>query len=219
MIKNVIFDLDGTLLDTTKGVLESIKYTAQKLKYPELAKEIYLKFIGPPVQQSFMEYYGCDKGQAQEAADMFRAYYKSSALLKAVPYDGIFELCESLREQKIRMSVATYKREDYAIRLLKHFHFDTYCHPMHGADDHNVLKKEDIVKISMKEMGGTVEDTVLVGDTNNDAVAAEKAGVPFIAVTYGFGFRNAKDANLYGNIGTAANPLQIADIVFNYEKF
>lgn len=216
MIKNVIFDLDGTLLDTTEGVLESVKYSARKLGYPELAQETYLKFIGPPIQQSFMEYYGCGQEQAQEATDLFRAYYKSSALLKAVPYDRIFELCETLKKEKIRMAVATYKREDYALTLLKHFHFDTYCYPMHGADNQNILKKEDIVKMSMKEMGGTLKDTVLVGDTVNDAVAAEKAGILFVAVTYGFGFRNTEDADTYRNIGAAANPVQVADNIFKY---
>lgn len=216
MIKNVIFDLDGTLLDTTEGVLEGVKYSARKLGYPELARETYLKFIGPPIQQSFMEYYGCGQEQAQEAADLFRAYYKSSALLKAVPYDGIFELCETLKKKKIRMAVATYKREDYALTLLKHLHFDAYCYPMHGADNQNILKKEDIVKISMKEMDGTLKDTVLVGDTVNDATAAEKAGILFVAVTYGFGFRNTKDADTYRNIGAAANPVQVADIIFKH---
>lgn len=215
-LKNVIFDLDGTLLDTTEGVIESVKYTARRLAYPMLPSEELLKFIGPPIQQSFMTYYGADREQAQEAATIFRLHYKIDTLLKAVPYDGIYELCNILKKNNIRMAVATYKREDYALTLLQYFHFEQYCNPMHGADHYNKLKKEDIVQMCMKEMGGNIEDTILIGDTSSDALAAEKVGIPFIAVLYGFGFRSTTEADRYRNAGSVDNPLQIADIVFNY---
>lgn len=215
-LKNVIFDLDGTLLDTTEGVIESVKYTARRLAYPMLPSEELLKFIGPPIQQSFMTYYGADREQAQEAATIFRLHYKTDTLLKAVPYDGIYELCNILKKNNIRMAVATYKREDYALTLLQYFHFEQYCNPMHGADHYNKLKKEDIVQMCMKEMGGNIEDTILIGDTSSDALAAEKVGIPFIAVLYGFGFRSTTEADRYRNAGSVDNPLQIADIVFNY---
>ncbi len=215
-IKNVIFDLDGTLLDTTEGVLESVKYTAEKLAYPVLPPKELLRFIGPPIQQSFMTYYGASQETAQKAADIFRTHYKTETLLRAVPYDGIYALCDILKENQIKMAVATYKREDYALTLLKHYHFDQYCSPMHGADHYNRLKKEDIVHLCMEEMKGCTEDTVLAGDTSGDALAAERAGIPFIAVTYGFGFKDEKDSDEYSNIGSAKNPLQIADIIFHY---
>lgn len=215
-IKNVIFDLDGTLLDTTEGVMESVKYTANKLGYSLLSSEIMLKFIGPPIQQSFMTYYGMDQAGAQMAADIFRTYYKNEALLKAVPYQGIYKLCDILKDNNLRMAVATYKREDYATTLLKHYNFDAYFNPMHGADNHNILKKEDIVKMCMEEMEGVKDDTVLIGDTSGDALAAEKVGIHFVAVTYGFGFKGSEDAAKYANIGFADNPLQAAGIILNY---
>ena len=188
-IRNVIFDLDGTLLDTTDGILESAAYAARKLGYPELPRETMLKFIGPPIQRSFREHYGATEKQAQAAANVFRDYYKTRALLKATPYEGIYSLCETLKEHGIRMAVATYKREDYALDLLKHYGFDRYCDPMHGADNNNVLKKEDIVEMCIREMGARKGACVLIGDTEHDAAGAQKAEVPFLAVTYGFGYR------------------------------
>lgn len=211
--QNVIFDLDGTLLDTTEGVVESVRYAARELGYPKAPEEELQKFIGPPIQQSFVSYYGADEKQAQEAADIFREYYKTKALLKAVPYAGIYDLCEMFKQRGIRMAVATYKREDYARILLAHYHFDAYCAPIYGADNENKLKKEDIVERCMKDMKGTKEDTVLVGDTKGDASAAEKRGISFLGVTYGFGFQNAEDVNEYPNIGAARSPLEIADII------
>ena len=213
MIKNVIFDLDGTLLDTSEGILKSAVYAAKTLGYPELSREAMLTFVGPPVQNSFMNHYGCTREEAQQAANVFRDYYKTETLYLAKPYEGIYELCGLLQGRGIKMAVATYKREDYALSLLKHFGFDRYCRPMHGADNENVLKKEDIIRMCMEELGAGAEDCVLVGDTENDAKGALKAGVPFLAVTYGFGFRGESDAAEYPHIGLAASPLEIADII------
>lgn len=213
MIKNVIFDLDGTLLDTREGVIESAKYAARQMGYDELPYETMLSFVGPPIQNSFMKHYGCDQELAQKAANIFREYYKNTALLLAEPYEGIYDLCRVLKEHGVKMSVATYKREDYALSLLRHFDFHKYCDPMHGADNNNVLKKEDIVRMCQEEMGASKEDSVLIGDTDNDAKGAVKANTPFIAVTYGFGFRNEDDVAEYPHIGVASTPMEVAEII------
>ena len=213
MIKNVIFDLDGTLLDTREGVIESAKYAARQMGYDELPYETMLSFVGPPIQNSFMKHYGCDQELAQKAANIFREYYKNTALLLAEPYEGIYDLCRVLKEHGVKMSVATYKREDYALSLLRHFDFHKYCDPMHGADNNHVLKKEDIVRMCQEEMGASKEDSVLIGDTDNDAKGAVKANTPFIAVTYGFGFRNEDDVAEYPHIGVASTPMEVAEII------
>ena len=213
MIKNVIFDLDGTLLDTREGILESVRFAAKKLGYVELPQDTLLHFVGPPIQQSFMTYYGCSKEKAQTAAEIFRDYYKRQALLKAEPYDRIYEACDMLKSHNVRMAVATYKREDYALRLLRYYHFDKYCDPMHGADNNNILRKEDIVRLCLEEMGADAENSVLVGDTVHDAEGADRAGIPFLAVTYGFGFKETKDIAVYPHIGVAASAYEVAEII------
>ena len=130
-----------------------------------------------------------------------------------MPYEGIYELCEKLKNNDIRMAVATYKREDYALTLLRHFGFDRYCDPMHGADNNNKLTKQDIIKMCQKEMGADIHNSVLIGDTNNDAIGAEKANTPFIAVTYGFGLHSQEEIDRYPHIGVANSPLEIGDII------
>lgn len=208
-IANVIFDLDGTLLDTSKGILESIAYAADCLGYPELPEETLRKFIGPPIQQSFVSYYGADEETAQKAADVFRDYYKSTALYGAVPYEGIYALCKALQARGVRMAVATYKREDYAVKLLQHFQFDEYCNPMHGGDNNNTLKKEDIVRSCLREMHGTIQNTILVGDTYHDALGAEKLSLPFVAALYGFGFKTNEDVEKYPHFGVIRTPEEL----------
>ena len=209
MIRNVIFDLDGTLLDTSEGILLSVEHTVKVLGYGELSLEQKLSFIGPPVQVSLKRLYGLSDEEAQRGAGVFREYYKDKALLKARPYEGIYDLCGMLKERGIRMAVATYKREDYAVKLLKHYDFDRYCDPMHGADNNNVLKKEDIIKMCVDEMGAKKEECVLIGDTDNDAKGAMEAGIPFIAVTYGFGFKDKKDLDCFTYIGIADSPIEV----------
>ncbi|MCR4586115.1 MAG: HAD hydrolase-like protein [Lachnospiraceae bacterium] len=209
MYKNILFDLDGTLLDTTEGILISIRYTIEKLGLKQLDEETIKTFIGPPVQDSFRDKCGTDEKETLEATRVFRDHYSNETLFMARPYDGIFELCEKLRERGTKMAVATYKREDYALKLLKHFGFDRWCDPMHGADADNVLKKDDIVRMCISEMGADAAETALVGDTRHDGLGAKKAGVGFIAVTYGFGFKKKEDADGYDCVGVAENPLEI----------
>ena len=213
MIRSVIFDLDGTLLDTKEGIIESAKYAADKLGYERLPYETMLTFVGPPIQNSFIKHYGCDADAAQKAANVFREYYKEEALFLAEPYEGIYDLCEDLKSMGIKMAVATYKREDYALTLLRHFGFDKYCEVMHGADNNNVLKKEDIVRMCQEETGTSKEDSVLFGDTDNDAKGALKAETPFIAVTYGFGFKTEDDVSMYPHLGVTDTPMGVAGII------
>ena len=86
---------------------------------------------------------------------------------------------------------------------------------MHGADNNNVLKKEDIISMCQEEMGATKENSVLIGDTDNDAKGAVKADTPFIAVTYGFGFKTEEDVAKYPYIGVANTPMEIAKIILD----
>ena len=213
MKKAVLFDLDGTLLDTTDGILESSVYAARKLGLGDLPHETMLKFIGPPIQNSFIAYYGVDAETAQKAADIFRDYYKGRALFKAKPYSGLLETLAGLKMCGTKIAVATYKREDYAINLLKYFGITEYCDSMHGADNFNKFSKADIVNICIAELGERKQDVVLVGDTEHDAKGAIDAGVDFIGVTYGFGCKARKDVDLFPNIGCADSLSSIIELL------
>lgn len=207
-----VFDVDGTLLDTTEGVLSAASYAIDQMGLPALAKEQMLTFIGPPIQNSFRKYYDLSEKQIQEAADIFRAQYKEVDLLKAVPYEGIYETFQQLMDSGIKLAVATYKRQDYAVTLLKHFHFDDYTDILYGADNLNKLKKKDIIVKCMNDLG--VYDysrAVMIGDSDNDALGAQSIGMNFIGVTYGFDFRSEQDVNKFPNIGYANRPIDLVN--------
>lgn len=189
-----VFDVDGTLLDTTNGVLSSVKYTIEQFGFEMLPQDKLLDFIGPPIQDSFANAYGLSGDILQEIATVFRNRYKTADLLNAVPYSGIFDLFDQLSRSGVRPAVATYKREDYAITLLRHFGFDRYTSIMFGGDHENKLKKCDIIKKCIDAAGiDDISKVIMIGDTLNDAVGAKNLGIDFAAVTYGFGFKTRQE--------------------------
>lgn len=212
MIKNVLFDLDGTLIDTTDGVLESVRFTIDKMQLVELKKEELLGFIGPPIYESFRKAYGLSDVEAQRATDIFRGYYKDNALYNANVYNGVINLLQTLINKGTNIGVATYKREDYALKILHYFCIDRYCEVMHGADNNNKLKKADIITRCVEELGATTQETIFIGDTEYDYVGARAADVPFVGVTYGFGFKKT-DRVIRPELRLVDDPMEIISVL------
>lgn len=213
MIKNVIFDLDGTLVDTSEGIIESVQYTASVMKWPLIPLDKLQSFIGPPLMWSFTKQYQCNENDAKLATKIFRQYYQQDALLKAKVYDEVFSVCEELRTKGIQMSVATNKPDRFAKKILDYFQLVRYYKSIYGADEYGKLKKTDLILNCLKDMVASLEETILIGDTSNDARAAKEVGVHFLAVTYGFGFKNENDVMPYSPIGVADSPSKILQII------
>lgn len=212
--KAAVFDLDGTLLDTSEGVLASVKYTIDYFGLEPLSEEKLSTFIGPPIQNSFEYAYGLKGSVLQEIATVFRNQYKDVDLLKAKPYEGIYDVFQALLEMGIKPTIATYKRQDYATTILTHFGFDKYTDIMYGADHENKLKKKDIIEKALIDAGvRNYQYAVMIGDSDNDAIGAEGIGTKFIGVTYGFGFKNAEDVNRFQNIGAAKNTKELKNLL------
>lgn len=189
MYKAVIFDLDGTLLDTSLGIISSVKYAIKKNGYDELDNETMNSFIGPPIQKSFARVYGVSKEEADKVAADFRNHYSTVDLFKAELYNDIIKLLKLLKSKNIKIGVATYKREDYAKKLLDEFGITPYCDSIIGSDFEGKLTKSDIINLCIEELYEPKGNVVMVGDTVHDLDGAKNINVDFIAVTYGFGFK------------------------------
>lgn len=208
----VVFDVDGTLLDTSEGVLSSVKYTIERFGFDMPDDKQLRTFIGPPIQRSFANTFGLSGDIIQEMTAVFRDRYKGDDLIKALPYEGIYECFDSLESNGIKTAIATYKRDDYAQRIMKHFHFDDHTKIIHGADDNNKLSKSDIIEICINESGIAKEKILMVGDTDNDAIGAEGIGVDFLAVTFGFGFKPGEEIT-YPHVHVSDTAADIASFV------
>lgn len=201
-----IFDADGTLLDTTQGILHALNYTIKELGLPELSKEVILSLIGPPIQDSLGKTYGLEGEELAQAAQIFRNRYKDYDLLKAHPYEGIMDIFDELKKRDIKLAVATYKRQDYATDILNHFGFNRHTNLLFGSDFEGKLKKVDIIKKCLDEAGIIdYSRAVMIGDTAHDALGAKELGVDFIGVTYGFEFKSKEDVEQYPCIGSVDN--------------
>lgn len=211
----VIFDLDGTLLDTGEGIVEAVRHTIDRFGLTPLEdEELKRGFIGPPIQEGFAKRYGLEGDILQDIATVFRDYYSTKSLLGARIYDGLEELLQKLLGMGVKPAVATYKREDYALTLLCAFGFDKYTDIMFGGDHTNILKKKDIIEKCIAKAGVTdLSRVVMIGDTDGDRKGAELVGIDFIGVTYGFGYKTARDVMSGYAVGSADTPLEILNFI------
>ena len=201
----VIWDIDGTLINSKEGLVSSYHYTIDKLNLEKKTDQELASYIGPTPQTNFLTHFNMDKISAQAAADIFREYYKTKDLFKAYVYDGIDYILENLKKADIHQAIATNKREDYAIDIIKHFGLDKYFDTIHGADNNNKLTKKDLINNCLSDLNTRPEETIFIGDSASDGIAAAEAGCQFIAVTYGFGFKNSNDTARFNPLLTVNN--------------
>lgn len=211
----IIFDVDGTMINPYDGLSECVKATIKALNFEMLSDDVVNTFIGPPIQNSFQKYYNLSDIEAKRARDVFRSFYeKDEYLFKAYVYNGIMDLLKLLKEKHIKIGIATYKREDYAIKLLKHFDIACYCDAICGADFENKLTKMDIIKNCMKSLNiNNPSDAIMVGDTCFDGFAANELKMDFICCTYGFGFKSQDEIDQHKNIFVAHKASDISKVL------
>ena len=209
-----IFDLDGTLLDTSKGILGALAETLRGLGLEGTDEIDLTAFIGPPIEEAFRRLLNLQGEELAHAAAQFRARYRAKYLKKATPYMGITALLEVRGTVGIKTAVATYKREDYAKDLLRHVGLTPRIPVVFGSDSAGRLTKNDLIRRAMAASG--IADTsraVMIGDTPEDARGALEAHVDFIAVTYGFGYQAEGEVKAPNTVGVAATPMDILPYV------
>jgi phosphoglycolate phosphatase len=196
-----LFDLDGTLLDTSPGILHAVDEAARSLGLAPIGAEDRRSMIGPPIEQSFRRVCSLSAEEADRAAAVFRRSYAETYLLEAEPYPGIYEVLEKLRLLGWRTGVATYKRDSYARKLMKAKGITDRCDFCLGSVEGQT--KQEIIRRCIEALGGDPEHTVMVGDTVHDAEGAKQAGCAFIGVTFGFGFRSKEEILAPGALAAA----------------
>ncbi len=207
----ILFDLDGTLMNTSPGIFDTANYTMEQLGLPRVPEVQLRKFVGPPLAECFRVACNLDESLIGQACDIYRVRYDSTGRFMASVYDGIFDVLDTLKGRGNKLGVSTLKLERLAKEVLEYFKLASYFDIIVGADAQGKRTKADIVDLSVAQLGNVpYESAVLVGDTPHDMIGAQTAGVDFLAVDYGFGF--APGTDLSGQprfIGMAANPSQI----------
>lgn len=185
---DLFFDLDGTLLDSQEGIIESIQHALRELNEDSPKSEELLWMIGPPLLQGFQSLLQ-DEMLAQQAVALFHeAYDDNENKYLADPYDGIGEMFDSFQAWDARLHVVTSKPQESAIEIVKHFGIDAYVENVFGAfADHNRADKTELLQFALDETGALPAQSVMIGDRHFDIFGAKNNDMFNIGVLWGFG--------------------------------
>lgn len=186
---HIIFDLDGTLTDNTRGISASVKFALDKMQIDSFTGELPEGFIGPPLQHGFKNLFGLNERDTQLAVEYFREYYSVHGLLENDPYPGVSEMLEELHFTGKQLFIATSKLEKFAVQICAHFGFDKYIVQLKGADyngDH-AAKSTIISHLLEARQLLPSKNIAMVGDTVFDIEGGNENGLATVAVSYGFG--------------------------------
>ncbi|KOS28322.1 5'-nucleotidase [Bacillus anthracis] len=189
MYTTYLFDLDGTLTDPKEGIVNSVLYALKKVGIEELHISELDSFIGPPIQQSFVERYNMNEGEVERAVFYFREYLKQRGLLENNIYEGIPILLKQLKDTGNRLFIATSKPTIFAEQVIEHFQLTNYFEDIIGSNlDGTRIKKEEIIShILQTNEELNKEEIVMIGDRKHDIIGANQNGIASIGVLYGYG--------------------------------
>lgn len=209
----ILFDLDGTLTDSGDGIINSVAYSLDKLGVPFADRAQLYRFIGPPLVDSYEEIFGFSHEKAQTAVEYYREYYRDRGIYENSVYDGIEDVLKRLSAAGRTLLVATAKPEEFANRILDHFHLTHYFSEIVGATFDGVRLRKDQVIAHAIALGGITDVTnaVMIGDREHDVLGAKKYGMDCIGVLFGYGSR--EELNAAGAAYIAETPGDIASLL------
>jgi phosphoglycolate phosphatase len=185
-IKNIIFDLDGTLVDSKRDIAAAQHWVLVQLGVHSYKPEELYPLIGKPLRDTFLTLLPADLHERiPEAVELYKNHYPPRALDTTTLFPGVRETIETLRERGIRLATATTKLSAGTRRVLTHFGIAEYFDQIQGSD--NIPFKPDpfIITKILEDQSWEKSGTLMVGDTDNDILAGKRANVPTCGVTYG----------------------------------
>ena len=212
MIRNILFDLDGTIIDSKEGILNSIAYALDKMgrKIPD--KTDLFCFIGPPLSYSFATFCGMNEDDTERAVAFYRENYAPRGVYEFSVYPGVETMLKKLSSGGRRLYLATSKPEVFAKKILEKAGLDSYFTAVCGSlIPSGRDKKEDVISYLVENEGLSLDETVMVGDRSYDAEGAHAVGLVAIGVSYGYG--SVKELNRAGFEAIASSPKELASII------
>ncbi|MGY1802801.1 HAD hydrolase-like protein [Blastococcus sp. SYSU D00922] len=181
----VLFDLDGTLVDSSPGIWSSVRHAARELGLPEPTPAQLRAMVGPPLQDGFALVLRVPVADVPRAVASYREHYAAGALLDVTVHDGVPELLEVLREAGATLAVATSKPEPFAVRVLDHTGLLRQFASVHGATMDGAVRHKDQVVAAALAAHPDGRSPVLVGDRSHDVLGAAAHGLPCVGAGWG----------------------------------
>jgi len=187
--KYILFDLDGTIIDSKAGVKSAARFALDKMGVPETQITNLERMIGPPLKYSFKEFFSLSEEFADKAVEYFREYYRDKSLFDNDLYDGIVPLLEMLKNDGYTLAIATSKPTVFAKRIIEKHGLIRYFDIVAGAnlDDSHSGKSEIISHVCEQLNIYNVNQAIMIGDRLYDIKGANAVGMESIGVLYGYG--------------------------------
>ncbi|MGH8891597.1 MAG: HAD hydrolase-like protein [Acidothermaceae bacterium] len=188
----VLFDLDGTLTESAPGITRSIAYAIDAAGLAPLDDATLLRFVGPPLFDSFRDIAGLDDAGAKGAIDAYREYFIARGMYENSVYPGIFTLLQALVDDGCRLAVATSKPTPQAVPIVEHFGLRGFFEIVQGPETDGLrATKADVLTDVLQAMGiAPGPEVVLVGDRSHDVIGAHAVGIECVGVAWGYGSRD-----------------------------
>lgn len=190
MFKYIFFDLDGTLTDSAEGISKCVQYAlaARGIEITDLND--LRPFIGPPLLESFVNFYGMTEDEARFCTAKYRERFKDTGIYENKVYPGVPQMLAELKAQGFTLAVATSKPLEFARRVADYFDLTQYFAYITGPDFNGSLPtKADVIADALKHFGidGTAKAQVLmIGDRRQDICGAKKCGLQSAGAAYGY---------------------------------
>lgn len=215
--KYILFDLDGTLTDPKEGITKAVQYSLHHYGIEERDLDALCPFIGPPLRDSYIKFYGFSQEKATEAISVYREYFCREGWVQNRVYPGIPELLGALRDHGKKLYVATSKPEPFAVQILEHFGLADFFDGIGGADlEETRVRKGDVIAYVRERFGllkdedgsDLASDIVMIGDREHDVIGAGEQGLECIGVLYGYGSRRELDEGGAARIAASVEELR-----------
>lgn len=214
MYHYILFDLDGTLTDSREGIFNSVRYSLRKLGRSCPPEETLLRFVGPPLWDSFVRYCAMTEPEARHAVEVFRERYETVGWAENRPAPGMTALLRQLKEAGCVMAIASSKPERSVTPIAERFGFLPYLEAACGSDGENEAKA-DVIRDAMARLGLGPEDTartVMVGDRRYDVEGAAACGIPCVGVTF-FDFAPPGELEQAGALAVCATAEELKQVL------
>lgn len=187
MVKGVIFDLDGTLIDTIEGLANSVNFAMERYGFPTHTIDTYRTFVGNGVGKLVWRALPENKKDLlDEARAVFEKNYAETMLLATPVYDGVDKMLRYLKERGVKLAVNTNKLDIFAKPMINAVFGEIFETVLGETDKFPRKPAPDALDYIIKRMGITKDECVFIGDSQVDIETAKNAGVYGIAVTWGF---------------------------------
>ncbi len=212
MIRNILFDLDGTLTDSKEGIIKSAQYALEKLGIEPPAFSEMFWVIGPPIRQSFSEKFSLDEETAFRGLKFYQERFGDVGYLENEVYEGVPEMLKILKDKGYRLFITTSKPTVYTEAILKHFGLYDLFEFVSGSNlDGTRGTKAEVIRTVMDKHGLKESETVIIGDRKHDIIGGKETGIFTIGVRYGYADKGELESA--GADWIANTPMDIVRIV------